>query len=572
MKKITLLPLLASLLLVAGCTAGGTGGNNGTNGNNGFTNPGDSLGGGGVVTETPAATHSESMEKAKAAAGEVEKGKAVPENAVSLTEAGKITEGGDYLVTGSLAGKVSVKAENVHLYLQSASLLSADDKVITSDYDLTLTLIGENSVETTAASTNAVSCDGALTINGSGSLTVRSTKNAIKANTIAVTEATLDIQADGDGLHAEIDAYDDLTSAPSFSYEDGGWVTVDGASIAISSGDDGIQADTFILVNDGDLSVTTNGGAPQTITEFSSDNGDGKGIKAGAIDWGADGNEIVSDEYFIGIAGGKIEIDANDDAIHSDGKIEIVGGTLDISSGDDGVHAEALLTVSGGEISVKKCYEGLEAAKVEIAGGTISVVSVDDGINAADGTTLPMGQANPNCHIIIAGGDIEVSAQGDGVDSNGSIRMTGGKLVVFGPTAGDNAALDADGGILVDGGYLFAVGPIGMVETPASNSKQNVLSYAQNQAIAANTNLSLTDGDGNAIFSIRIGKACQSVIVSCPELETGKSFKLFGGDTELCAFTVSSVITTVGSMGNMGNPGGTPPRGPGGGFGPGGRF
>ena len=145
--------------------------------------------------------------------------------------------------------------------------------------------------------------------------------------------------------------------------------------------------------------------------------------------------------------------------------------------------------------------------------------------------------------------------------------MTGGTLVVFGPTAGDNAALDADGGILMDGGSLFAVGPLGMVETPASNSKQNVLSYAQNQAIAANTVLSLTDEEGTPIFSVTVKKSCRSVIVSCPQLATGKSFKLYGGDTQLCAFAVSAVITSIGSQGHMGNPGGTPPGGFGGGFG-----
>ena len=382
MKRYIWLPLLLGMLLLAGCA-----------GEN--FNPGDKLGGGGIVTDAPDVTLSESMENANDAAGEAEKSESVPDGAIALTQTGKISESGDYLVTGALEGKISVKAENVRLFLNGATLFSADEKVITSDYDLTLTLIGENTAETAAAETNAITCDGALVINGSGSLSVKSTKNAIKANTIAVTEAALTLEADGDGLHAEIDAYDDLTSAPAFSYADGGWVLIDGGTVTIASGDDGIQADTFVLIKgESTLDVTTNGGAPQRITEASSDSGDGKGIKAGAIDWGADGNEIVSDEYLIGIEGGEIKINANDDAVHSDGKIEISGGTLDIASGDDGVHAEALLTVSGGNISVSKCYEGLEAAKVEIGGGEITVSSVDDGLNAADGTTLPMGQAN----------------------------------------------------------------------------------------------------------------------------------------------------------------------------------
>ena len=296
MKKFLWLPLLMGVLLLAGCTFGsGTGGNGDTSGsgNGGFVNPGDSLGGGGIVNETPDASDSETMNDAADAAGETEKGTA-PDGATPLTAAGKITEGGDYLITGELSGKISVKAEGVRLFLNGA-FLTSDDKVLTSDFGLTLTLIGENSLETTAEATNAISCDGALTINGSGSLAVRSAKNAIKANTIAVTEATLDITSSGDGLHAEIDAYDDLTEAPAFSYEDGGWVRLDGAALKINAGDDGIQADTFILIEgESELDITTNGGAPQTVTEASSDSGDGKGIKAGAIDWGADNNEIVA--------------------------------------------------------------------------------------------------------------------------------------------------------------------------------------------------------------------------------------------------------------------------------------
>ena len=582
MKKLLTVPLLLAALALAGCTfTGGTGGTSGKTDPEGeqtpppFTNPGDNLGGGGIAENPPTASDSQTMEDANAAAGETEQG-GDSTAATPLTAAGKITEGGDYLVSGAIEGKISVKAENVHLFLDGATLSSADDKVITSDYDLTITLSGENSISTTAENTNAVSCDGHLTINGTGSLTVNSTKNAVKGNAITVAAAALTIEADGDGLHAEIDAYDDLTAAPTPSYEDGGWVVIDGASVTVKSGDDGIQADTFVLVkNDSSIDITTNGGAPQTITEQSSDNGNGKGIKAGAIDWGAEGSEIVSDLYFIGIEGGTVTVNANDDAIHSDGEIEISGGTLDIASGDDAVHAESLLTVSGGEITVTKCYEGLEAAKLEISGGTVDVVSVDDGLNAADGTTLPMGQANQNCHLIISGGNICVDAEGDGVDSNGSIRMTGGTLVVYGPTRADNAALDADGGILIDGGYLFAVGPLGMVETPASNSAQNVVSFAQNQSISSGTNLSLTDAEGNTIASITTRKACQSVIISCPELTAGSGYKIYGGDTELCSFTVSGTITTVGSSGGMGNPGGMPPgggHGGPGGFGGGGRW
>ncbi len=165
---------------------------------------------------------------------------------------------------------------------------------------------------------------------------------------------------------------------------------------------------------------------------------------------------------------------------------------------------------------------------------------------------------------ILAGCTAEPSANPETFVNPRNYLGGGGTLIVFGPTSGDNTSLDADKGILIDGGYLFAVGSLGMVETPASNSKQNALSYAQTQTISANTILSLTDDSDTPIFSITAEKTCQSIILSCPELTTGKSFKLYGGDTQLCSFTITTVITSVGSQDNIGNPGGF-----GGGMGPG---
>ncbi len=524
-----------------------------------FTNPGDSLGGGGVVQEIPSATVSEGAAEAEKAAGEIASAAEIPAAAIPVTSATVIAEAGDYVVSGTVEGKIEVAAESgVRLFLQNAAISNAK-KVIESAGDLTLTLVGENTVgNTNAEGSNTVDCAGRLTVNGTGSLAVTATKNGISANSIAVRDATLTVNAAKDGLHAEID-YDSATTTPEFSYEAGGWVVINGAKLTAFCQNDGIQADTFVLIRgESAVDITTNGGAPQTITEASSDSGDGKGIKAGAIDWGADDAEIVSDGYLIAIEGGAVNINSNDDAIHSDGELVVSGGQLEIAAGDDALHAEALLTFAGGSVAVSRCYEGLEAAKVEISGGDIYVASADDGINAADGTASFPGQANANCHIIISGGNIEVNAEGDGIDSNGTMLISGGTVFVSGPTNGGNAALDSDGGILVNGGYLFAVGPIGMVETPAQNSAQNVVSFATNAAIAAGTNLTLTGENGSALFTYAPAKTCRSVIVSCPELKTNGSYAIYGGDTALCTFTVTARITTVGGAGGMNDPGGMP--------------
>ncbi len=417
-----------------------------------FINPGDSLGGGKVATDTPVESSDNSVNEALNNVLETgESLSQVPSDATQITDKYEITSPGNYYVSTTITNKkITVSSQGVTLYLNNANL-SNEKKVIESSVSFTLTLIGDNTISNSNESgSNAIDCEGDLIINGPGSLTISSTKNGISANRVIVKGATLDIEANKDGIHAEIGAYDDLETVPSFSYEAGGYVYLENANITINSLNDGIQGDTFVYIKESTLNILTNGGAPTNITETSSDNGEGKGIKAGTIDWGSEDKEISGD-YLVYIEGGNTAINANDDAIHSNGELVINGGTYDITSGDDGIHSETLLKILAGNITINNSYEGIESAKVEISGGEINVKAVDDGINAADGSKTQINVANNNCHIIISGATISVNANGDGVDSNGSILISGGTLFVSGSTNGADAALDADGNIIVNG-------------------------------------------------------------------------------------------------------------------------
>ncbi len=555
MKKLfTLFTVLTiALTLVALCACNTTGG---------FLNPGDSLGGGGTASYTPQSSQETSSAEIAESVGTISQGESeVPDGATHITGKYTISSAGDYYVDSTIEGKkITVSAEGAVLYLKGATL-SNEKKVIESSVSFTITLIGENSITNTDTDEQktAITCDGTLTINGNGSLDITSINNGISADSIIISGASVSVNAQKDGLHAEISAYDDSTSEPTFSY-DNGYVYVENSTLTINSASDGIQADTFVYIKNSNINITTNGGAPTTITETSSDNGEGKGIKAGTIDWGSNDTEIEEADYLIYIESGNFTINANDDAIHSNGELTIMGGTFSITTGDDGIHANELVNIEGGEITIPKCYEGIEGAKVEIYGGTISVTSTDDGLNAADGTTTQVNVANNNCHLIIAGGTINVNASGDGIDSNGSMLINGGTVFVSGSTSGADAAMDADGSIIVNGGTLFACGALGMVETPASNSAQNCVSFAKSSSISAGTILTLVDSSSNEIVSYTVPKSCQSVIISSPQLTTGGTYQIYGGDTSLCSFTVSQTITTVGSSTSSSNPFNKPNR------------
>ena len=237
------------------------------------------------------------------------------------------------------------------------------------------------------------------------------------------------------------------------------------------------------------------------------------------------------------ISGGSVSVLSQDDAIHSSGAVTVEGGTLLLSSGDDGVHADETLTISGGSLNVSQSYEGLEAQVIDIRGGSIYVLSSDDGLNAAggsDGSSSfgPFGgdpfRGDSSASLTVSGGVLVVNAEGDGLDSNGLLSISGGEVYVSGPTRGGNGALDYGTEGVVTGGIVIAVGSADMAENFGPSSTQgSILISVGNQA--AGTPVSITDENGTVLAGYTPEKNCQSVVVSVPGLEVGKSYTVSAG-------------------------------------------
>lgn len=120
----------------------------------------------------------------------------------------------------------------------------------------------------------------------------------------------------------------------------------------------------------------------------------------------------------ITIEGGTFDINAADDAIHTNNSIVIQNGDFTIETGDDDIHADALLAIGGGTININKSYEGLEGAEINIAGGTIYVTASDDGVNATDGSTETAaggrpGEVSGTAQINISGGYLCIDDNGN---------------------------------------------------------------------------------------------------------------------------------------------------------------
>lgn len=278
----------------------------------------------------------------------------------------------------------------------------------------------------------------------------------------------------------------------------------------------------------------------------------------------------LSGKDSISISDGTFIITCGEDAIHGDndndsakGFVYIEGGDFTISAGDDGIHSSSALIIVDGTINITMSYEGLEGLTIDILGGDISLVASDDGINAAggnDGSGFFGGDqfsSSSNSYLNIAGGTLYVNASGDGLDSNGSLTISGGSICVSGPTSDGDGALDYDGTATITGGYLIAVGSSGMAMNFSSAENQGaMLVYTGSQA--AGTTITLTDENGTQIVSWTPDKAYASVLISAPGIQTGSTYTITAG-TYSEQITMDSSIYGQGSgfgMGGMGGMGG----------------
>ena len=135
--------------------------------------------------------------------------------------------------------------------------------------------------------------------------------------------------------------------------------------------------------------------------------------------------------------------------------------------------------------------------------------------------------------LTVSGGYTVVYASGDGIDSNGNIVMTGGTLLVFGPTDNGNGAIDYGDGncsMTISGGTLLAVGSSGMAET-ATGSGQAVFDGAFRSSVAAGTLIGLCDADGNLLCGYRLPKVISSIVFSSAALTSGATYTLVQGGT-----------------------------------------
>src|SRR5690606_36740362 len=110
-----------------------------------------------------------------------------------------------------------------------------------------------------------------------------------------------------------------------------------------------------------------------------------------------------------------------------------------------------------------------------------------------------------------------------------SIEMTGGVVIVNGPTANNNGALDYDGTFSITGGTLIAVGSAGMPAAPGQTSSQYSVLVAFDAVQEAGTLVHLQTSAGEDVVTFAPEKPYQSIVFSSPDLAEGAGYDVYTG-------------------------------------------
>ncbi len=465
------------------------------------------------------------------------------------------------------------------------------DSVIFSKDDLTLNGAGTLTINSPAG--HGIVSKDELTIT-SGTYNISSSSHAVSGkDNLCIANANFTIESGKDGLRAE---NDDDTSL--------GFLYIKSGTFDITSEGDGISASAAMQIDDGTFEILSGGGHENAQKQTSDNwggfpgnmgggfpggkpNGNGGGNRPGRS--GNDNNSnahnnndtlqktstntdnadstdstsikgIKSSGNLL-INSGTFTIDSADDSVHSNASLTVAGGTFEITTGDDGFHADKNLKISDGNIKISESYEALEGLSVDITGGTFELYASDDGINAAGGTDQSgfggfrgndrfSSGASSDYYINISGGDIYINACGDGIDSNGSLSISGGNTVISGPTTGDTAVLDYETEGIITGGTFVGTGGSGMNMNFSSSSSQGTM-MIRLSTISGGTVITLADEDGNVFLTRETDQNYSSITLSAPEIEKGKTYILSidGSSVEVPMEKTVCTFSTTGSSG-----------------------
>lgn len=477
-----------------------------------------------------------------------------------------IKAAGVYVLSGTLTdGTIVVDAgddDKVQLVLDGASITAADyaavyaknaDKVFVTLAEGTENslIVSGDYVQTDDNNVDAVifaKCD--LTLGGSGSLTVKDTvgHGIVSKDDLVVTGGTYTIEsqdhclngkdsvriADGtftltcdeDGIHAGNDD------------QQNGYIYIEDGDIDISVGDDAMHAEGLLIITGGDIDISKSY----------------EGIEG----------------YKILVTGGDIDVAASDDGFNAaggssgssgDNKGGSSHGVGDNKGGFGGDHG---VDVNGNTPPARPDGNGQSGDRPNLpenegqpeSGGMPDGSGMPGGSGVSDGSDKSGDQAmggvgmDADCdaYILITGGTININADGDGIDTNGYLGISGGSVYVLGPSNSGNGALDYGIYATIAGGEIVAVGGLGMAQGFGDESTQCSALVSFDEWIDAGETITLAGSDGKEVLSYKAGKKFNSVVISTSDMKQGETYTLTAGD-QSSTFTLDDITYSEDSGG-----------------------
>ena len=477
-----------------------------------------------------------------------------------------ITKAGTYKLSGEYQGQIKVETAD-----SDAVRLVLDNANITNSSGAALNVVNADEVILYSASgtTNTISDGADYTATGEDD------PDAVvysKADLTIAGEGTLKVNGNHeDGIHTS----------------DG--LVIASGTLEVNAANTGIKGKDYVDILGGTINVT----AQQDGIKSTNDTDEGKG--------------------WTRLSNGTVTVNAGDDGFKASRVVEISGGSLTVEQSDEGIEAQ-YINVSGGDVNVTSADDGMNASlKTSDSESTDSSANTSDTANqqqnnqqqgsipggqqsgtsnqqqqgmgqppamsgtSQDGTsqngttgTGQQGMGQPpqggmpgggggtfeviDAAINVSGGNITVNAEGDGIDSNGVTTLSGGTLIVNGPSQGGNAALDTNGDLLLNGATVLSGSTADMFEAPSTNSTSGYLKLTNSSGFEQGSTVQVADSSGKVVANYKVTKSnVQLVLVSSSSIVKGQSYTVYtttsavdsnaaslaSGATELGSFTAS---------------------------------
>ena len=479
-----------------------------------------------------------------------------------------ITKAGTYKLSGEYQGQIKVETAD-----SDAVRLVLDNANITNSSGAALNVVNADEVILYSASgtTNTISDGADYTATGEDD------PDAVvysKADLTIAGEGTLKVNGNHeDGIHTS----------------DG--LVIASGTLEVNAANTGIKGKDYVDILGGTINVT----AQQDGIKSTNDTDEGKG--------------------WTRLSNGTVTVNAGDDGFKASRVVEISGGSLTVEQSDEGIEAQ-YINVSGGDVNVTSADDGMNASlKTSDSESTDSSENTSDTANQQQNNqqqgSLPGGQQNGTSNqqqqgtgqppampggnaqdgksqngttgtgqqgmgqppqggmpggggggtfevvdaaINVSGGNITVNAEGDGIDSNGVTTLSGGTLIVNGPSQGGNAALDTNGDLLLNGATVLSGSTADMFEAPSTNSTSGYLKLTNSSGFEQGSTVQVADSSGKVVANYKVTKSnVQLVLVSSSSIVKGQSYTVYtttsavdsnatslaSGATELGSFTAS---------------------------------